>query len=123
MQLQPANIVALSREERRNAWRSKGLAIYESDLVERSCDGGEEGGGLQGVGGRVRFGASAEDDDDKLLGGVDVEVLAEDADRLERAFMKGIACGDGPPEVAVVHGFTTDDVSGAGFAEPAFGDD
>jgi len=37
--------------------------------------------------------------------------------------MNGIACGDGPPEVAVIHGLATDDVSRTRFAEPAFGND
>ena len=87
--------------------------------MERFCDCGEEGGVIQDVGGGVGFGAGAEDDDDELLGGVDVEVLAEDADGFEGALVNGIACGDRPPEVAVVHGLAADDVGGAGFAEPA----
>jgi len=41
----------------------------------------------------------------------------------ERALMNGIACGDGPPEVAVIHGLATDDLSRTRFAEPAFGND
>jgi len=91
--------------------------------VERLCDGGEEGFVVEDVGGGVWFGAGAQDDDDELLTRVDVEMLAKDSDALEGALMNGVASGEGPPEVAVVHGLATNDVSGAGFAEPAFGND
>ena len=69
-----------------------------------------------------RFGSSAQHNNDKLFGGVDVEMLSKYPSGFKSSCVKRLFRRHGPPEIAIVNRLAADAMGRASLLEPSFGD-